>query len=718
VSSPWRSDNIPRMNSLEGQTKKPELMMFVLTAIFFAVVVIFQEGLGVFDGKFGTAMNDGEFYFMFFLSFFLFTAIVIYSLKFFSIKVDWVFFFIFSCLFLVDVISTFSFPGFVVDSGIFQLSLSERFHYVSSWFIACLAFYVFFAITPKCFDGANKWNIVMLGVIFVALSSVIFSYIVEWQVYAYLFNPTTELESWAHVPASYTNNRNTYGTILLMGLLCSLALYAKTHRFIYPFAAVFFFANIVLTLSKTSLMCAVLFSLFYVVFDFATCVKKRPITRSFSLAIAVLIVSSPLIVHFLSPYMKSGFLLKLDSYYTYLLTSDHVGIFDSVISRSGIWGIILSKFSSNPLWLLFGWGDGNFGYFLGFSVSSFETYLESSHSGFFDVFGRFGIFGLLIYAFILGYFIYGIVDNYKHHRPFTSVYLAMFICVLVHGFMEDTNFLRMQSKDLIFLFVVFMPVLNNLFLDKHPENERGWEENYSSAHERPAKRSQSPSWYLQISYFLVMIICSIVVASFSFSMRNSVSFVSKTVCFDIQIIALFLSEPLFQVLVNGKLHNEKTHFLEYSLGGSLVIFSLVILSFFFPNIYLAVFSCLILSTFLVLLLKTADPSLAKNLLPYVMISFGFLVLISLASGLLVVYAVMGDHVLRVFVLFALIISCISIPLFALVTLWSTTPLFNELKAEWGRQEYFFSIFDSIYRAKTGVRYLIKTKSDICFLTCR
>jgi hypothetical protein len=461
------------MTQVISNKKPPYLLMMVATVLYLGVTTFFEEGITSLDSIYSALMTTTEFYLTFALCAILFLLVLFIAKRHFGIGINWPFFLLCLVLFLTDVIGVCLFPELTVLCGVYHMTTTLRLRYIAFWLAACMAFYVFFAIMPKTVKSSNDWNVVYWGGIIVALSSCLYSYVKEWFIYSSILNPAQALDPY-YSPRSFTNNRNTYASLLLIGIFASFYLFTRTRKWWYFAIGVFLGVNVILTLSKTAIMCAIVFLFIFVIYDCVKTVKTNPFLSSLILILVAFFFIFPFLVRPLGLAEKYDVLAKIDSYVRNITDLHDIHGFSSLMDRSNIWSTILTFSFSDLTKTLFGIGDWNFSWYLGFLMGGNGAYIESAHSGFFDVLGRLGLIGVAFYLVLLGYFVCGIVDNYKHKRNGSTVLVAIWVCSLIHGLFEDTNFLNMQTKPMILLFMAYMPMLTNWYFDEHPEKEDKW----------------------------------------------------------------------------------------------------------------------------------------------------------------------------------------------------------------------------------------------------
>jgi O-antigen ligase len=458
--------------SEKTRTKIPYLLVLLVQAFFLAALVYLEEAVPLFDPYIAPGMSSWEFYITFAVTVLLFVTVVYQGKHYFNIGINWPFFGIIAFLFLVDVIGILAFQ----DLPNYTLTSVNKVRFIVSWFGASLGFYALFAIMPKTVRNSDQWNVYFLGALIVAVGSSLYSLIAEAHLYGEFLSSSISMTEYNdHPPVSFTNNRNTFGSLLLIGVFASFYLFLKTRRWPYLVIGLLLGVNIVLIMSKTPIFCFFVFLAFLIVYEIKMSFKEHRKKAVALIVLSACIVLAPYSLHFIAIWSHQSFLLKVDGS-IYPLIAPWVPqdgaypLFHSIPERVQFWQMVVDLISRSPVSLIFGVGHWNMGWALG-AIKSDAVRVESAHSGFVDVLGRNGIVGLIIYVAMLAYFIWGVVDNFKHKRNGTMACLFIFIGTILHGLFEDTNFMNLQTKDCILFIMAYLPVLSNWYFDRHPEKE-------------------------------------------------------------------------------------------------------------------------------------------------------------------------------------------------------------------------------------------------------
>lgn len=490
---------------------KPAPFLFCIISIvaYLAFLTFFEQGFPAMDPVYTQPFSDSEFFLTFALVMILGALVLTLGCRHFYIKPNWVMATICILLFFSDVIAITTFPTSYAVSDTYSYYLSEidRARYIFSWLAACVGFYMIFAVIPKMAINSRQWDFLFgLGMI-AAIFAIIYSYCVETDLYLNLFNPDITIDIYYGVPLSFTNNRNTYGTMLFIGVIGSAFLFIRNHHWWYFVISLFIYLNEFFVLSKTTLIVSTVFYLGYLIWLYFLTVKHHSIRSNLILFLFVSAFLLVLIVHNTDAIPALASFQKLIN--SVLDAFEDKGP-DSITSRIFLWNIQLSAIYSDPMHIIFGFGDHNYEPLLGAIFNQSEG-LGYAHMGILDVFGRLGMVGVLAYLAGIIYAILLFVRGFGKKREITFVYLLSLVAFLTHGSMESTNFLSLEPTSLAFLLAVFLPLLTDEANDNRPKEVEHYTKLYTgiSYYKKKAKRNALSVY--QYSLFLLAPIIGILV---------------------------------------------------------------------------------------------------------------------------------------------------------------------------------------------------------------
>jgi hypothetical protein len=335
----------------------------------------------------------------------------------------------------------------------------------------------------------------------------------------------------------------------------------------------------------------------------------------------------------------------------------------SVVSRVQIWQNVIDFVSSSPTTLIFGCGDWNFSWFLGLKMNFGSSYIESAHNGFVDVFGRLGLLGLLMYLIMLVYFVKIFITNVSRRRYGSFIQLFLFICVLFHGLVEDTNFLNMQTKDMMLSFMTFVPAITDYYLGGKSEKEPD-----CCFQERVKNRAKVAftSFDLYIMLLFVFGIFAVIAIGFSdfFSIWLGVKAFSRFT-FIAPVFEIMLLAPLFVFLVSNKTNFKTQKIYVFFLVLSVIWLSCSVLSMIFNHVFVTFLSLLLAITLLLLILITRIKINWKSVFMPELTFLAATVIAICCAKILVHYCLIAESVYQPYAVMCF--SLISFAIFALLS---------------------------------------------------
>lgn len=462
------------MESAKAQPKYVYVLMGAVLAVMFIVGAFFEEGIAFFDPVYTTQMSDVEYYLSLVVVLIAVGVFLFLAHHYYAIRLNWWFFSFAAVLFVSNMIAILIFPSIVQGFGedslghvypfVYFLADSKRVRFVLTFGIACVYLYLIYAIVPKVLRNSRQINIYFFGCIGVSLVAILWSYAFETKIYQYYFDSSFDLNT-ENVASSFFNNRNTYGMMLLLGI-CSCAYLQNQSRHWWHYLTMsFLLFNLLFVLSKTSIILSAVFITAFLIYRYVVTVKRHWLKDNIVLLFFLLSAGFATWYILSGAISKSGILSKIYTNVTDAITKNS---FDTIETRIMTWQRVLGFLSIQP-YSLFGYGDGNFMWFLGQYEGNNISQLGYTHDGFIAMFAYGGIIRFLIYVAMLSHFFVVAIKNLAHHHANTIVSLLIFLIFLGHGFMETTSFLGADSKTLILLITVFVPVFTDRYHDRHKE---------------------------------------------------------------------------------------------------------------------------------------------------------------------------------------------------------------------------------------------------------
>lgn len=459
-----QSEGLMKKDAMPKKRHFLYLYSFISLALYFVITSFLEEGIAFFDPIYSSPMNNEEFFISFAASIVLGLNVIFLAHRYHKVKPSWVLLLIAILFFASTVFSIYSFTSFspLGTDYVYTITKMEKIRQVCFSFAGILAIYILIALAPKMVMGSHDWDAYFFALIAVVLSAVIYSYITETQTYKDFFNPDLPFNGFA-VPISYTNNRNTYGTLLLLGILASAYLSVKNHHWWDFIFALFFFLNEFVVMSKTTIIASIVFYGLFLIISYCRSVKLHPIKSNILLLLFLGSLGTIFGLYYLG---SSETLIEYHKFIERLLKGMAEVGKNTFASRVEIWKALLANIKVNKISLIFGWGDKNLEPILGLIINGPTGVPHYAHNGFLDALGRFGLVGVAIYCAMLIYALVLIIQDFKHHHSTAFVSLLILMALLTHGFTEATNMVVFTSKGAIFLAMIFLPLLTDAYYDK------------------------------------------------------------------------------------------------------------------------------------------------------------------------------------------------------------------------------------------------------------
>ena len=307
----------------------------------------------------------------------------------------------------------------------FEVKLVHFFAY----FYLVNVFYIGLFVLPKRIK--NLVFISALVYVFYAASLFIFVYSLfvddYIKLFSYFFKPSEEIVNpKAYAPKSFFDNKNMLGMYDEIGVFVAFINYALTKKKYNLGIAIFFYLHMFLTLCEAGIIITTgvlfLLTIFFLIVSIKQKRKKLLITCSSLLgtSLTIFLVLVILINTNVAIHDKFYYLIK-----TYTLDQ-----------RIQLWSYSLQITQSTSLFK--GAGYGTYNSIL--SSMPMYTYREGTpvtHSWFFSLLGRGGIFNLVIYIGLLVLFVYECVKTYKYNKLLIIFIITFALNFFIHTFVED-----------------------------------------------------------------------------------------------------------------------------------------------------------------------------------------------------------------------------------------------------------------------------------------
>ncbi|MCQ2741760.1 MAG: hypothetical protein MJ239_00430 [Bacilli bacterium] len=513
----------------EKRARQPAYILIGLSIVLMLVIgAFFSEGIAFFNPVYTSFMTDSEY----FLSLGAVAISVLLFLflahRYFPIKQNYIFMAFGLLLFFGNLVAILIFPSVYQTTGVkyvrdaenfdafrlvYFLNDIDRVRYTATFGVTCVYLYLMFVYFPQVYKNSRALDIFFIASIVVIFVSVIWSLFYEFDFYRSFFNPETESQS-VQIIQSFWGNRNTYGTMVLIGIFACGYLQTRSRHFFYYIIMAFFMIEQLFILSKTCLALGTIFVLAFLLYRYIATIKRHWIKNNIAL-VAVLGVIGVFTWLIVSDKIKDiPFVGKAyEHVYKELFGND----FGTMQSRVFIWKVVVRDVFVNPWRAIFGMGDGNYLRLLGYELENNVLKLGYTHNGFLAMLAYGGILRLAIYFAMLVYiFVLMIINFTKKKHPHNIVCMMAFFIFIGHSIVETTSFMGSDAKSTALMLLVYLPVLIDRYHDKHVEVDESIREYSASKVEDDIEaRKETSSGHLLTPVFLSSLLFAGVFALFS-----------------------------------------------------------------------------------------------------------------------------------------------------------------------------------------------------------
>jgi O-antigen ligase len=345
--------------------------------------------------------------------------------------------------------------SFQESTTIFTLSTMKIFQGIFYGMSVGMILYTLYLFSGSMVSTKQIYRWVLGIVIAVVMTEVLYSLIVEWEEYVYVFNNFSEGARLSIT--SFTTNTNIYAFNLTMGVYAvgSLFMSEKNHRWIYPLLGIIFSILIVFTVSKTAMLAVVLYGLIYGGMFVYRLLKHRPVLLKMTMTSLILL----LVVGYQSIWMIDHPIMeRLQS----LLTSSALGSFTS---RVDIWVEGMTLFQNQNTF--FGYGLGISNTYLGIATAvrtgnvgsiMYQVVNDRFHNGFLEILVSYGLVGTLLLTIAHWEYIKALIAMTKQYA-ITIPMWALLLSFVVQMLFEDRILFRPDLSGVFFLVLLILPLV-------------------------------------------------------------------------------------------------------------------------------------------------------------------------------------------------------------------------------------------------------------------
>ena len=449
----------------------PYFITFATGIAMLVIGVFFIEQIAFFNTEWNLKMNDSEFYLSFAAFMLSFSCFYFLCRRYFRTKVHPIALIIATVCFLSNLIAIIMSPSQMTltrmgdNAGTIEViySFVDRGKDIILFGVSCIMMYSLFAIFPQITRNTHSLAILFYAMIAVGLVSIIYSLFTETSYYFAYFDGTPN-----KVPStgikSFTNNENTFATILLLAMLATGYLQTqRQHFWNYVLLHIFFIWSCLLY-SLTGVILSALYLVFFIIYRFVHCLNEHLLSHFAGLAIYILIVT--LVITF----FNMGFIPVNNPLYKFL---DRIKAMIAALTTEGttlhgrtpIWGAIYQNMSGLDYVI----GHGEFrSLVLIDAIVTGNMNAYSAHNGYIHIFFSGGVIRSLAYLVFIIYMFYLCIDTMlaKHTTIGFPSFLGLLIFCL-HGIPETTAFFIGDTKGVMGFLMICLPVLIDKFQRKN-----------------------------------------------------------------------------------------------------------------------------------------------------------------------------------------------------------------------------------------------------------
>ena len=354
----------------------------------------------------------------------------------------------------IDMIKSTNEPGDILNITM-TISPTHYIFFVFDIISIVMLIYIGLFILPKRFGNITFIKYLGYAVIGLSIIVIFYSYIAEHANYipflkALFAGNITDGEPgsvYEYAVKSFIIHRNAFGMMMLIAIIMCFINHSIENKWFYFPLAFYFLISEVFSFCKTSLLISVLIIIIYVFYRLIYTYKKYPkrnkIILICLLSAAVLVVG----LTFLSYVTKGKILGKLYSMISSILGGN------TIDTRFYIWTNSYQLLNQSPLYYFTGRGFGLLNLMLlPMNIANGDTPMAfPTHSGWINLLAEGGIFYLLAYILLLGYYVYVSVRCFKKDPSLTIALALGTLSFFVYSFIETIHYLVY-----VFMFPVFI----------------------------------------------------------------------------------------------------------------------------------------------------------------------------------------------------------------------------------------------------------------------
>jgi len=299
-------------------------------------------------------------------------------------------------------------------------------------FARFLSVFTFLCIPSKLSISEDEFKRFMLLISILGLVASLYNMIINFRQALNILNISNAYEVSFN---SFYLNRNSFAQLLLFSVIAISFLYNEMQKRYILFFYIIYFINIFLTLSRTVLVCSIIFLILSSVIY-----KRKNIIKS-SIIISIIVISLIILIT-IKPEIRN-FIVDM-------VIRKEAG----TSGRTQLWSVGI-YILNNTNWV-FGIGyitSRDIIKSMGFDLNEFHSfYVETLVGG--------GIVDLLLHFLILMFIIKRIRIIYKNDKKIGALYLSAYISIFIYSLFESASIFTMGYVGTIFtIFIITVPLL-------------------------------------------------------------------------------------------------------------------------------------------------------------------------------------------------------------------------------------------------------------------
>lgn len=447
--------------------KKPYALMFLTIFISVSIGAFMLENIAFMNTPNNLFNNNLEFFLLFGVTIVVNLYLLFLIKRYFSIKPNIFPLIIFSIGFIANLIALFILPSPLnltvndfagKDMTIsYSLDTMGRIRYAIMFFVASYYAFMIFSIFPKVIKSSNTFLWLFYVGIAICLFFIIYSFVKEHDIYVYMIKNTPDYKGPEYVSSCF-NNRNTFGTLMLIGICASAIVQSKRHSLINYLFMFTFYIELFFILSKTSIIISTIFLIVFLIYRFAITIRRYPIRTSLFAILIIGCTVASICFGVLKTFGENSYFVTLLNNFVDAFTLSNKLTFTS---RTKIWESCIKIMKGYPNSIVFGVGEYVTNNILSmiFGSDPSGTAFFYAHNGPIQELVSGGVIRLLILSIMIFIFLYKLIKNAANHNKSAITFLFTFFALLAHGFTESTYFFPSDTKGMALCFIFMLPML-------------------------------------------------------------------------------------------------------------------------------------------------------------------------------------------------------------------------------------------------------------------